>query len=167
MVKRTKEGRSRERVTLGTAAWKRMLVTGTGAEESMEMTTTSTSGREGGQSRAKWNSTRKLCLSNTVTGSRLPERGRDRAAHLCTHSAWSHVTGWAAAQTELFRVCQGCHFTRKMPWHGLIRYFKNNMINVIYKTEARLTSRNDLGFITPFTVQTRIRTKQTPRTHLA
>ncbi|TNN57982.1 hypothetical protein EYF80_031806 [Liparis tanakae] len=59
--------------TLGTAAWKRMLVTGLGAEDSMEMMTTSTSGRDGGQSRAKVNNTRRLCLSNTVTGNRLPE----------------------------------------------------------------------------------------------
>lgn len=55
-------------ITLGTAAWKRMLVTGIGAEDSMEMITTSTSGRDGGQSRAKVNKTRRLCLSNTVTG---------------------------------------------------------------------------------------------------
>lgn len=59
--------------TLGTAAWKRMLETGMGAEDSMEMMTTSTSGRDGGQSRAKVNRTRRLCLSNTVTGSKLPE----------------------------------------------------------------------------------------------
>lgn len=59
--------------TFGTAAWKRMLVTGVGAEESIEMITTSTSGRDGGQSRAKVNKTRRLCLSNTVTGNKLPE----------------------------------------------------------------------------------------------
>lgn len=59
--------------TLGTAAWKRMLVTGIGAEDSMEMITTSTSGRDGGQSRAKVNKTRRLCLSNTVTGNTVPE----------------------------------------------------------------------------------------------
>lgn len=60
-----------------------MLVTGTGAEDSMEMITTSTSGRDGGESRAKWKRTRRLCPSNTVTGNRLPagrngkvERGR-------------------------------------------------------------------------------------------
>lgn len=50
-----------------------MLVTGMGAEDSMEMITTSTSGRDGGQSRAKVNKTRRLCLSNTVTGNKLPE----------------------------------------------------------------------------------------------
>lgn len=49
-----------------------MLVTGEGAEDSMEMITTRTSGREGGQSRAKVNKTRRLCLSNTVTGNKLP-----------------------------------------------------------------------------------------------
>lgn len=59
--------------TLGTAAWKRMLVTGMGAEDSMEMITTSTSGRDGGQSRAKVNNTRRLCLSNTETGNKVPE----------------------------------------------------------------------------------------------
>jgi hypothetical protein len=64
--------------TLGTADWKRMLVTGMGAEDNMEMITTSTSDREGGESRAKWNSTRKLCLSNTVTGNKLP-RGQTEA----------------------------------------------------------------------------------------
>lgn len=59
--------------TLGTAAWKRMLVTGMGAEDSMEMITTRTSGLDGGQSCAKVNKTLRLCLSNTVTGNRLPE----------------------------------------------------------------------------------------------
>lgn len=39
----------------------------------MEMITTSTSGRDGGQSREKVNKTRRLCLSNTVTGNKLPE----------------------------------------------------------------------------------------------
>lgn len=58
-------------ITLGTAAWKRMLVTGIGAEDSMEIITTSTSGRDGGQSRAKVNKTRRLCLSNTVTGNKV------------------------------------------------------------------------------------------------
>lgn len=58
--------------TFGTAAWKRMLVTGVGAEDSMEMITTSTSARDGGESRAKVNRTRRLCLSNTLTGNRLP-----------------------------------------------------------------------------------------------
>lgn len=50
-----------------------MLVIGTGAEDNMEMITTSTSGREGGQSRANVNKTRRLCLSNTVTGNKVPE----------------------------------------------------------------------------------------------
>lgn len=49
-----------------------MWLTGVGAEDSMEMITTSTSGRDGGQSRAKVNKTRKLCWSNTVRGNRLP-----------------------------------------------------------------------------------------------
>lgn len=39
----------------------------------MEMITTSTSARDGGESRAKVNRTRRLCLSNTLTGNRLPE----------------------------------------------------------------------------------------------
>lgn len=47
-------------------------MTGVGAEDSMEMITTRTSGRAGGQSRAKVNKTRRLCLSNTVTGNKLP-----------------------------------------------------------------------------------------------
>lgn len=59
--------------TLGTAAWKRMLVTGMGAEDSMEMITTNTSGLDGGQSHANVNKTLRLCLSNTVTGNTLPE----------------------------------------------------------------------------------------------
>lgn len=63
----------KQKPTLGTAAWKRMFVTGIGAEDSMEMITTSTSGRDGGQSRAKVNKTRRLCLSNTVTGNKVPE----------------------------------------------------------------------------------------------
>lgn len=50
-----------------------MLVTAMGAEDSMEMITTSTSGRDGGQSQAKVKKTRRLCLSNTVTGNKLPE----------------------------------------------------------------------------------------------
>lgn len=54
-----------------------MLLTGTGAEESMEMITTSTSAREDGVSRAKWKSTRKLWLSNTVTGNRLPRYNKE------------------------------------------------------------------------------------------
>lgn len=58
--------------TLGTAAWKRMLVTGMGAEDSIEMITTNTSGLDGGESRANVNKTRRLCLSNTVTGKTLP-----------------------------------------------------------------------------------------------
>lgn len=45
---------------------------GVGAEDSMEMITTSTSARDGGESRAKVNRTRRLCLSNTLTGNRLP-----------------------------------------------------------------------------------------------
>lgn len=47
-------------------------MTGVGAEDSIEIMTTSTSGRAGGQSRAKVNKTRRLCLSKIVTGSRLP-----------------------------------------------------------------------------------------------
>lgn len=58
-------------IDFGAEVWKLMLVTGMGAEDSMEMMTTSTSGRDGGESRAKWNRTRKLCPSNTVTGNRL------------------------------------------------------------------------------------------------
>lgn len=60
-------------LTFGAVVWKFILVTGTGAEDSMEMITTSTSGRDGGQSRANVNRTRRLCLSNTVTGNKLPE----------------------------------------------------------------------------------------------
>lgn len=45
---------------------------GAGAEDSMEIMTTSTSGRDGGQPWANVNKTRRLCLSNTVTGSSLP-----------------------------------------------------------------------------------------------
>lgn len=63
---------TQQELTLGTAAWKRMLVAGVGAEDSMEMMTTRTSGRDGGQSRANVNKTRRLCLSNTVTGNWLP-----------------------------------------------------------------------------------------------
>lgn len=59
-------------LTLGAVTWKLMPVTGTGAEDSMEMMTTSTSGREGGELQAKWKSTRRLWPSNTVTGRRLP-----------------------------------------------------------------------------------------------
>lgn len=59
-------------LTLGAVTWKLMPVTGTGADDSMEMMTTSTSGREGGELQAKWNSTRRLWPSNTVTGKRLP-----------------------------------------------------------------------------------------------
>lgn len=55
-----------------------MLVTGTGADESMEIITTRTSGRDGGESRAKWKRTRRLWLSNTVTGNRLPAERQDR-----------------------------------------------------------------------------------------
>lgn len=40
-------------LTLGAVVWKLMLVTGTGADDSMEMITTNTSGRDGGESRAK------------------------------------------------------------------------------------------------------------------
>ena len=50
-------GRQRPRtlllLTFGAVVWKLMSVTGTGADDSMEMITTSTSGREGGESRAK------------------------------------------------------------------------------------------------------------------
>lgn len=49
-----------------------MLVTGMGAEDSMEMMTTNTSGLDGGQSHANVNKTLRLCLSNTVTGNTLP-----------------------------------------------------------------------------------------------
>lgn len=59
-------------LTLGAVTWKLMPVTGTGADDSMEMMTTSTSGREGGELQAKWKSTRRLWPSNTVTGRRLP-----------------------------------------------------------------------------------------------
>lgn len=55
-----------------------MFVTGTGADESMEIITTRTSGRDGGESRAKWKRTRRLWLSNTVTGNRLPAERQDR-----------------------------------------------------------------------------------------
>lgn len=75
-LKVKKADEERRGLTSGTEAWKRMLLTGTGAEESMEMITTSTSAREGGESRAKWKSTRKLWLSNTVTGNRLPGYNR-------------------------------------------------------------------------------------------
>lgn len=47
-------------LTLGAVTRKLMPVTGTGADDSMEMMTTSTSGRDGGELRAKWNSTRRL-----------------------------------------------------------------------------------------------------------
>lgn len=40
-------------IDFGAVVSKFMLVTGTGAEDSMEMITTSTSGRDGGESRAK------------------------------------------------------------------------------------------------------------------
>lgn len=59
-------------LTFGAVTSKLMPVTGTGADDSMEMMTTSTSGREGGESQAKWKSTRRLWPSNTVTGKRLP-----------------------------------------------------------------------------------------------
>lgn len=36
-------------LTISVVIWKFMLVTGTGAEDSMEMITTSTSGRDGGE----------------------------------------------------------------------------------------------------------------------
>lgn len=49
-----------------------MFVTGMGADDSMEMITTRTSGRDGGHSRAKCNRTRKLCSSKIVTGNMLP-----------------------------------------------------------------------------------------------
>lgn len=62
----------RRTLTLGAVTWKLMPVTGTGADDSMEMMTTSTSGREGGELQAKWKSTRRLWPSNTVTGKRLP-----------------------------------------------------------------------------------------------
>lgn len=58
-------------IDFGAVVWKFMLVTGTGADDSMEMITTSTSGRDGGESRAKWKRTRRLCPSNTVTGNKL------------------------------------------------------------------------------------------------
>lgn len=64
--------RRRGALTLGAETWKSMPVTGTGADDSMEMMTTSTSGREGGELEAKWKSTRRLWPSNTVTGKRLP-----------------------------------------------------------------------------------------------
>lgn len=64
--------------TLGTAAWKRMFVTGMGADDSIEMMTTRTSGRDRGHSRAKCNRTRKLCLSKIVTGNMLPVRQEKR-----------------------------------------------------------------------------------------
>lgn len=64
--------RRRGMLTLGAVTWKSMPVTGTGADDSMEMMTTSTSGREGGELQAKWKSTRRLWPSNTVTGKRLP-----------------------------------------------------------------------------------------------
>lgn len=69
---------TQRRRTFGTAAWKRMLVTGMGADDSMEMMTTRTSGRDGGWSRAKCNRTRKLCLSKIVTGNMLPVRQEER-----------------------------------------------------------------------------------------
>lgn len=40
-------------LTFGAVVWKFMFETGTGAEDSMEMITTRTSGRDGGESRAK------------------------------------------------------------------------------------------------------------------
>lgn len=65
-------------LTFGAVIWKLMLVTGMGADDSMEMITTSTSGRDGGESRAKWKRTRRLFPSNTVTGKRLPAEERRR-----------------------------------------------------------------------------------------
>lgn len=64
-------------LTFGAVVWKLMLVTGAGADESMEIITTRTSGRDGGESRAKWKRTRRLWLSNTVTGNRLPAERQD------------------------------------------------------------------------------------------
>lgn len=61
-------------VTLGTAAWNRTFEMGTGADDNMEIITTKTSGRAGGESLAKWNKTRRLCLSKIVTGNKLPVR---------------------------------------------------------------------------------------------
>lgn len=55
-----------------------MPVTGAGADDSMEMITTSTSGRDGGESRAKWKRTRRLWPSKTVTGNRAPAEERSR-----------------------------------------------------------------------------------------
>lgn len=49
--------------TLGTAACSTMLLTGKGAVFSMDTTTTSTSGRPGGHSLAKWKRMRKPFLS--------------------------------------------------------------------------------------------------------
>lgn len=48
-------------IVLGTAAWNRTFVMGTGADDNMEIITTKTSGRAGGESLAKWNRTRRLC----------------------------------------------------------------------------------------------------------
>lgn len=64
------------RVTLGTAAWNRTFVMGTGADDNIEIITTKTSGRAGGESLAKWNRTRRLCLSKIVTGNMLPVTDR-------------------------------------------------------------------------------------------
>lgn len=50
-------------IDLGTAACSTMLLTGNGAVFSMETTTTSTSGRPGGHSLAKWKRMRKPFLS--------------------------------------------------------------------------------------------------------
>ncbi len=73
------------RVTLGTAAWNRTFVMGTGADENIEIITTKTSGRAGGESFAKWNRTRRLCLSKIVTGNKQPVTDKKKTTWSTTH----------------------------------------------------------------------------------
>lgn len=76
-------------LTFGAVTRKLMSVTGTGADDSMEMMTTSTSGRDGGWERAKWKSTRRLWPSNTVTGKRLPAGTEEGGVGLHLHLSHS------------------------------------------------------------------------------
>lgn len=60
-----------------------MFVMGTGAEDNIEMITTKTSGRADGELLAKWNKTRRLCLSKIVKGNMLPVRSqRENKEHV-------------------------------------------------------------------------------------
>jgi len=127
------------------------------------MITTSTSGRDGGESRAKWKRTRRLFPSKTVTGNRLPGAGETRRVNH-TREIWPkklnesklpsqldasymvRVILWALKRTLLY---QNISITRSLNlqicWHARACFtrihFLRNLCNSISGRQKKKSHR--------------------------